>query len=226
MSQTDSGVVVVVEHHWLLVQLRRKHHFSEPNAGRIISLSQLIPIKRNPMPNFRVVPKITFKNNTVVAAKARTNLKVPAGVTAYDPILVGFTTAEADVELPGAQRVGSGLPAQYKFEGGDIVLKVEIAIYIIKQYAPIPALFKRIMEHEYLHVLDYQNLAKSQITKLIEADKTLRPWLDGEPWSGSEFYDRVKDVWGTAAKKLGNILDSGAKYDVHKREIAKLAPRI
>ena len=195
------------------------------------------------MPNFRVVPKVTFKNNTMVAAKTRMNLKVPAGVTAYDPILVGFgdmsklepttipapaglTTAEADVELPGVQRVGSGLPAQYKFEGGDILLKVEIAIYIIKQYAPIPALFKRIMEHEYLHVVDYQNLAKSQITKLIEADKTLEPWLDGDPWSGSEFYDRVKDVWGTAAKKLGNVLDSGAKYDVHKREIAKLAPRI
>ncbi len=80
------------------------------------------------------------------------------------PAPAGLTTAGADVELPGAQRVGSGLPAQYKF--------------------------------------------------------------DGEPWSGSEFYDRVKDVWGTAAKKLGNVLDSGAKYDVHTREFAKLAPRI
>jgi hypothetical protein len=195
------------------------------------------------MPNFRIVPKITFRNNTMVAPQARMNLKVPAGVTAYDPISVSFgemsklepttipapaglTTAGADVELPAVQRVGSGLPAQYKFDGGDIVLNVEIAIYIIKQYAPIPALFKRIMEHEYLHVLDYQNLAKSQITKLIAADKTLRPWLGGEPWSGSEFYDRVQDVWGAEAKRLGNVLDSGAKYDVHKREIAKLAPRI
>jgi hypothetical protein len=195
------------------------------------------------MPNFRVAPKITFKNNTMVAAKARMSLKVPAGVTAYDPIPVSFgemsklepttipapaglTTAGADVELPGVQRVGSGLPAQYKFDGGDIVLNVEIAIYIIKQYAPIPALFKRIMEHEYLHVLDYQNLAKSQLTKLIEADKTLRPWLEGEPWSGSDFYDRVQEIWGAEAKNLGNALDSGAKYDVHKREIAKLAPRI
>lgn len=197
------------------------------------------------MANFRLVPKISFVNQKLVAPKSRMKLKlrVPLGVTAFDPIKVSFgemstkeprsipapaglTVATADVELPGLERVGSVVPAQFKFDGGDIVLDIEIGIYIIKEYAPIPALFKRIMEHEYLHVADYQNLAKSQMSKLIEADDTLQPWLNGEAWRGSAFFDRVKDLWGTAAEKLGNALDSGATYEAHKRAIAKLAPRI
>lgn len=195
------------------------------------------------MPNFRLVPKTSFVNQKLVAPKARMKLRVPVGVTAYDPIRVSFgemstkeprtipapaglTIATAGVELPGQQRVGSTVPAEYKFDGGDIVLNVEIGVYIIKQYAPIPALFKRIMEHEYLHVADYQNLAKSQMSKLIEADDTLQPWLNGQAWRGSAFFDRVEDLWGTAAEKLGNTLDSGATYEAHKRAIAKLAPRI
>jgi hypothetical protein len=195
------------------------------------------------MPNFRLVPKISFVNQKLVAPKARVKLRVPVGVTAHDPIRVSFgemstkeprsipapaglTIAAAGVELPGQQRAGSTVPAEYIFDGGDIVLNVEIGIYIIKQYAPIPALFKRIMEHEYLHVADYQNLAKSQMSKLIEADATLRPWLNGQAWRGSAFFDRVEDLWGSAAEKLGNALDSGATYEAHKRAIAKLAPRI
>jgi hypothetical protein len=142
------------------------------------------------------------------------------------PPPAGLTTAQADVEVPGVEKVGSGTAVQWKFTGGDIILNVEIAVYIIKQYAAVPALFKLIMDHEYLHVADYQNLAKTQITRLLDGDRTLKPWLAGDLWSGSDFYDRVQEVWGLEAKRLGDVLDSGAKYESHKREIAKLAPRI
>jgi len=55
---------------------------------------------------------------------------------------------------------------------------------IIKHYAPIPALFKALMESpNTCIVLDYQNLATSQITPFIEADKTLATLLDVDPWS-------------------------------------------
>jgi hypothetical protein len=195
------------------------------------------------MPNFRVIPKVTVANKALVAGPARMKLKVPPGVAAYEPIAVtfgemsklertkmpppaGLTTAQADVEVPGVEKVGSGTAVQWKFTGGDIILNVEIAVYIIKQYAAVPALFKLIMDHEYLHVADYQNLAKTQITRLLDSDRTLKPWLAGDLWSGSDFYDRVQEVWGLEAKRLGDVLDSGAKYESHKREIAKLAPRI
>jgi hypothetical protein len=142
------------------------------------------------------------------------------------PAPAGLTTAAASVELPGVEKLGSGGDAQWKFEGGDIILNVELAVYIIRQYAPVDKLFKLIMEHEYLHVLDYQTLAKTQITAKLQADKTLKPWLDGEPWSGSDFYARVQQVWDTEAKKLGNGRDSGPLYNQHKQMIGKLAPRL
>jgi hypothetical protein len=195
------------------------------------------------MADFRVTPKITVANKGLVSGPVRMKLKIPPGVAAYDPIPVSFgemsklektkipppaglTTAEADVELPGVEKVGSGAGAQWKFTGGDIILNVGISVYIIQQYAAVPALFKLIVDHEYLHVADYQNLATGQISKLVANDKVLKPWLAGEPWSGSAFYERVQEIWGTEAKRLGNVLDSGPRYESHKREIARLAPRI
>jgi len=195
------------------------------------------------MADFNVVPKVSY-TNSVLTGQVLKNLKVPGGVLPYDPTPVSFgdmsrleprklpapaglTTAEADVEVPGVEKVGgSGNATQWRFTGGDIILKVEIAVYIIDKYAPVAALFKVIMEHEYLHVLDYQTLAKSRVSKLIEADRTLQPWLGGDPWSGDAFYARLKTVWGNEAERLGNTRDSGATYERHKQEIIKLAPRL
>jgi len=195
------------------------------------------------MADFNVVPKVTYANS-LISGQALKGLKLPGGVLAYDPKPVSFgemskleptklpapaglTTAEADVEVPGVERVGgSGNATQWKFNGGDIILKVEIAVYIIDKYAPVPALFKVIMEHEYLHVLDYQTLAKSRIAKLLEGDRTLQPWLAGQSWTGDAFYVRLLEVWGSEAKRLGNTRDSGATYERHKQEIIKLAPRL
>jgi len=195
------------------------------------------------MTSYRVVPKVTIENTTLVAGAARKSLKVPSGVTAYDPIRVSFgemskkeptklpppaglTKCEADFEVPGAERITSEKTTQWKFTGGDIILNVKIGIYIIDRYAPVSALFKLIMEHEYLHLRDYLNLANKDIDKKIEADTVLKPWLAGEPWTGAAFYDRLAEVWDLEAERLGNILDSGPEYERHKREIAKLAPRI
>jgi hypothetical protein len=38
--------------------------------------------------NFRVVPKLSYANSSLVTGDARKNLKVPVGVAAYDPIPV------------------------------------------------------------------------------------------------------------------------------------------
>jgi hypothetical protein len=190
--------------------------------------------------NFRVVPKLSYANSSLVTGDARKNLKVPVGVAAYDPIPVstakmyrlrsarlvppaGLTTATAEVEVPGALMVTTGKAGQWKFPGGDIILKVEIAVYIDDRYAKIPALFKLIMEHEYLHVRDYQNLAKSNFAKLIGKDETLEPWLAGECWTGRDFYDGLEQVWGDEAERLGDILDSGPDYERQGRVIVKLA---
>jgi len=195
------------------------------------------------MADFKVIPKVTYINS-LLAGTALKNLKVPGGVQPYAPKTVSFgemsrleptklpppaglTTAEADVEVPGVEKVGgSGNSTQWRFGGGDIILKVEIAIYIIDKYAPVPALFKVIMEHEYLHVLDYQTLANSRVGVLISADSILQPWLAGGTWTGDAFYTQLKTVWGKEAKRLGNTRDSGPTYERHKQEIVKLAPRI
>jgi hypothetical protein len=195
------------------------------------------------MADFRIVPKVTYTNSLITGTSLKA-LRVPGGVLPYAPQAVSFgemsrleptklpapaglTTAEADVEVPGVERVGgSGNGAEWRFNGGDIILKVEISIYIIDKYAPVPALFKVIMEHEYLHVLDYQTLATSKVGKLIEGDRTLQPWLAGATWTGDAFYAQLKTVWGREAKRLGNTRDSGPTYERHKREIIKLAPGI
>jgi hypothetical protein len=195
------------------------------------------------MADFNLVPKVSYANS-VLTGQVLKSLKVPGGVLPYDPTPVSFaemsrleprklpapaglTTAEADVEVPGVEKVGgTGNATQWRFTGGDIILKVEIAVYIIDKYAPVAGLFKVITEHEYLHVLDYQTLAKSRISALIAADRTLQPWLGGDPWSGDAFYARLKSVWGTEAERLGNTRDSGATYERHKQEIVKLAPRL
>jgi len=140
------------------------------------------------------------------------------------PAPAGLTVAEADVEVPGVERLGgSGGSTQWKFKGGDIVLNVTISVYIIDKYAPVPAIFKVIMEHEYLHVLDYQTLANSTFSRLIAADSTLQPWLAGGTWTGDAFYAQLLTVWGRKAQQLGDTRDSGATYERHKQEIMKLA---
>jgi hypothetical protein len=195
------------------------------------------------MADFNLVPKVSY-TNSVLTGQVLKSLKVPGGVLPYDPTPVSFgemsrleprklpapaglTTAEADVEVPGVEKVGgSGNATQWRFTGGDIILKVEISVYIIDKYATVAPLFKVIMEHEYLHVLDYQTLAKSRISQLIGADRTLQPWLGGDPWTGDALYARLKTVWGNEAERLGNTRDSGATYERHKQEIIKLAPRL
>ena len=192
------------------------------------------------MAGFNVVPRLTYVNS-LIQGQTLKDLKVPGGVMAYDPKRVSFgdmsrleptklpapagqTTATADVELREPPEKVSA--TQWRFPGGDIVLNVEIAIYIIEDYAPLAPLFKVIMEHEYLHVLDYQTLAKSGIAKVFAADKTLQPWLDGDPWTGDAFYARAATVWATEAKRLGNGRDSGADYERHKKEIITLAKKL
>lgn len=195
------------------------------------------------MSDYKIIPKVSYANS-LLTGEARKTVRVPGGVQPYAPKLVSFgemsrrepsklpapaglTTAEADVEVPGVERMGgSGNSTQWRFGGGNIILKIEITVYIIDKYAPIPALFKVIMEHEYLHVLDYQTLATSTAGKLMQADRTLQPWLAGSPWTGDAFYARLKEVWGKEAKRLGDIRDSGPSYERHKQEIVKLAPKI
>src|SRR5215472_9559831 len=195
------------------------------------------------MADFKIVPKVTY-GNSVLTGKARATLKVPGGVQAYDPKAVSFgemsrleprklpapaglTVAEADVEVPGVERIGgSGGSPQWIFKGGDIILNVKITVYIIDKYAPAPAIFKVIMEHEYLHVLDYQTLATSRISRLIAADSTLQPWLSGGTWTGDAFYAQLLAVWGREAQRLGDSRDSGPTYERHKQEIMKLAAKL
>lgn len=195
------------------------------------------------MADFNIVPKISYVNS-LISGKALKDLKVPGSVLPYDPKQVSFgdmsrleptkvpapaglTTAAAGVELPAPVKVGgSGNATQWRFDGGDIILDVEIAIYIIEDYAAVAPLFKVIMEHEYLHVLDYQTLAKSGTSKLFAADTTLQPWLNGETWTGDAFYTRAATVWAVEAKRLGNKRDTGAEYERHKQEIVKLAGRL
>jgi hypothetical protein len=194
------------------------------------------------MADFKIVPKVTY-GNSLLSGKARASLKVPGGVQPYDstrvsfgkmsqleprklPAPAGLTVAEADVEVPGVERIGgSGGSTQWRFKGGDIILNVNITIYIIDKYAPVPAIFKIIMEHEYLHVLDYQTLANSRIGRFIEADSTLQPWLAGGTWTGDSFYAQLLTVWGREAQRLGDSRDSGPTYERHKQEIMSLAAR-
>jgi hypothetical protein len=195
------------------------------------------------MADFNIVPKISYVNS-LISGKTLKDLKVPGGVLPYDPKPVSFgdmsklepskvpapaglTTAAAGVELPAPEKVGgSGNSTQWRFSGGDIVLNVEITVYIIDDYAKLAPLFKVITEHEYLHVLDYQTLAKSGTRKLFADDRTLQPWLAGEPWTGDAFYTRAATAWSIEAKRLGNRRDSGAEYERHKQEIVKLAGRL
>ena len=173
------------------------------------------------MSDFKFVPKITFKNTALITGPALKHLRVPGGVQAYDPIRVdfgrmsvldenrvpapaGLTRAGAGAELPDVEKVGAGNTKVWKFTGGDIVLNIEIAVYIIDKYAPVPALFKVIMEHEYLHVLDYQDLAKSpRLRKLIETDETLKPWLAGEPGVTGSFMTVWNKSGATRPSGLG-----------------------
>jgi hypothetical protein len=159
------------------------------------------------------------------------------------PAPAGLTVSAIDVEAPGVTRVtetkssqsssqsrgsqtqstASSAP-QWMFGGGDIKLNILISIYIIDKFATVPKLFQIIMEHEYIHVRDNLTLAQG-IGKKIESDAAVKRWLNGDPWTGSAFFDTIAAIWATEAKKLGDALDSGPSYDRHKRDIARLMPR-
>jgi hypothetical protein len=81
------------------------------------------------MANYQIAPKVTFENTLLVAETIRRRLKVPGGVTAYDPIRLNFgdmsrkepskvpapaglTVAAMDVEAPGVTRVTEAKDSQ------------------------------------------------------------------------------------------------------------------
>jgi hypothetical protein len=189
----------------------------------------------------RVVPRITYRNRLLIPPTLYPTLKVPANVPAYEPILLtagqmskeapervpapaGLTRSEFDVESPAVQPTGRG-QGQYRFVGGDIILHIEVAVFMIDKYRQVPQLFELIMNHELLHVRDTLSLANVEMAKKLRDDQPLRRYLEGTSWSGSVFFDRIRRIWDEQGRALGARLDSGAEYEIYRRKITALLPR-
>src|SRR5262245_27049786 len=117
------------------------------------------------MAAYKFVPNVTFENSALVTGARRNQLKVPGGVTAYEPIPLSFgemsrkepskgpapaglTVSAIDVEAPGvskAPKAAEKAETEWTFTGGDIRLNIQISIYIIDKFATVPQLFKVIM---------------------------------------------------------------------------------
>ena len=197
------------------------------------------------MPAPRVVPKIAFVNSRLLSRHAFPNLEVPPGVTAYEllPIPIGEMSRKRpekvpapagltelalnDVEAPGVAPASDPRtkPVRFSFGGGDILLDVSIAIYIVDTYSRVPKVHQLITEHEYLHVRDGLTLATSTMASLVRDDEEMRRYWSGTVWEGSAFFDRLRKLWSDEADRLERIVDSGPTYESYRRQITSLLPR-
>ncbi len=199
-------------------------------------------------------PDIRYQSDRMVPLPDYPGLRVPPGVPAREPIPVSFgdmsrlapdkfpapagltVPTQITVKLTGPWKQTASAPARWQYQGCELQLAVNVAVYIIDKYQPVPKLFEMILSHELLHVQDDIDIVTQYLPQELPKDEYIKKYLiDRTPvddamyrsWFVEDrFSNYVRDIWVLERNRRGGGRDSGPVYDHYKLAIAKLLPKI
>ena len=126
-----------------------------------------------------------FVDVTVMSAKSKERA---VGKGSALSIVNGLVTRELGVMFADPERQwkelsgGKSGPGQFQFQGGEIFLELQLAVYVIQHVKPDPndkyskQIFAEVYSHELLHVLDEVTLLQS-LPKDLEGDADISKLL-------------------------------------------------
>ena len=206
------------------------------------------------MASLRFSSTVSYDSDLMVPIPYYPGLRVPPGVPAREPIAISFgemsrlapdkfpapagltVPTKISAKLTGPWKQSGNTPATWQFQGGDLQLAVNVAVYIIDKYRPVPKLFEMILSHELLHVQDDIDIVTQYLPEELPGDEYVKKYLiDQKPvddamyrnWFIEDRFSKyVRDIWVLERNRRGGGRDSGPVYDHYKLEIAKLLPKI
>jgi len=118
--------------------------------------------------------------------------------------------------------VSQGAIKTWVFQGGAVVLKSLVKIYVDDRFRTRTDLLDLIMEHEFLHVADEIEVLRKDVPARLRDDSIVRQHLiqkmpvDSamfENWfKTSKFQEYVEPVWAEEHNRRGRRRDSGMEY--------------
>lgn len=149
-------------------------------------------------------------------------------------VVHGLTEAALSVQFSDPARQwqpvsGPGGRRQWQFQGGDIVLNLDLEVFVLEGDRPQPndqesvQIFALIMSHELLHVADEIDIVKNWLPARLYADafvqrhlSNAQPLDDGmyQRWfAGGEFQTWIHNsLWAPEHNRRGNQRDAPAQY--------------
>ena len=144
---------------------------------------------------------------------------------------------------------GSHGPWKFEFQGGDVLLELELGIYVAKsvdfrtQDDLGVQIFARIYEHELLHVLDEVDIAENWLPPHLRAEPSIAKYLGkGEPYVyglassvdpdkdfesfiSSIFVANIYNFWVTEKNRRAALRDAPAQYKIVQDKVDALRVR-
>ena len=118
--------------------------------------------------------------------------------------------------------VSQGAIKTWVFQGGALLLKSLVKIYVDDRFRTRTDLLDLIMEHEFLHVADEIEVLRNDVPARLRQDSIVRQYLiqkmpvdNGmfENWfKTSKFKEYVEPVWAEEHNRRGRRRDSGMEY--------------
>ena len=118
--------------------------------------------------------------------------------------------------------VPQGAIKTWVFQGGALILKSLVKIYVDDRFRDRTDLLDLIMEHEFMHVADEIEVLRTDVPARLRDDSIIRQYLiqkmpvdNGmfENWfKTSRFQDYVEPVWAEEHNRRGRRRDSGMEY--------------
>jgi len=140
--------------------------------------------------------------------------------------VAGLTVADFSLEFPDFATqwlgVSSGGIRTWRFQGGPLLLKSLVKIYVDDRARGRSEILDVIMEHEFLHVADEIEVLRDDVPAQLRADSIVRRYLiDKTPvddamfqnwFKTSKFQEYVQPIWAEEHNRRGRRRDSGMEY--------------
>lgn len=140
--------------------------------------------------------------------------------------VAGLTVSEFSLEFPDFATqwlcVPQGGIKMWRFQGGPLLLKCLVKIYVDDRARGRYDILDVIMEHEFLHVADEIEVLRNDVPAKLREDSIVRQYLiEKKPvdntmfqnwFKTSKFQEYVEPVWAEEHNRRGKRRDSGMDY--------------
>ncbi|MEQ8763747.1 MAG: hypothetical protein RL885_07465 [Planctomycetota bacterium] len=193
------------------------------------------PFPKKDYPSFSVPAGVDARMPAIVSAQKLFELspqKTLGGVVA------GLTTTQfrlgfKDLKTQWTQTRTKAPRPLWIFQGGDLILEIEVTVYVAKGFETQKEAFATIMEHELLHVADEIRIVEKDLPKAMPGDLYVEKHLVQsnavddrmfESWyQGGRFESWIRDgLWTPLHNAAAQARDSGREWQAYRDKIDAL----